>query len=140
MDSKVIWQSGVTFNGVTGSGFKVPMDTAIEHGGTNSGPTPMELVLTGLGGCTAMDVITILHKKKQDVTNFEIYLHADRATDHPMVFTDITVEFVVTGRNIDEVAVNRAVELSETKYCSVNAMLRKTATIHTKVTVKEIEN
>jgi putative redox protein len=140
MDSKVIWQSGVTFNGVTGSGFKVPMDTSIEHGGTNSGPTPMELVLTGLGGCTAMDVITILHKKKQDVTNFEIYLHADRATDHPMVFTDITVEFVVTGRNIDEVAVNRAVELSETKYCSVNAMLRKTATIHTKVTVKEIEN
>jgi putative redox protein len=140
LDSKVIWQSGVTFNGVTGSGFKVPMDTSIEHGGTNSGPTPMELVLTGLGGCTAMDVITILHKKKQDVTNFEIYLHADRATDHPMVFTDITVEFVVTGRNIDEVAVNRAVELSETKYCSVNAMLRKTATIHTKVTVKEIEN
>jgi putative redox protein len=137
MDTKVIWQSGMAFNGVTSSGFNIPMDSSVDHGGTNGGSRPMELLLVGLGGCTAMDVISILQKKRQDVTNFEILLHADRATDHPMVFTDITMEYVVTGHGIDEDAVNRAVELSETKYCSANAMLRKTANIHTKVTVKD---
>ena len=97
----------------------------------------MELVLLSLGGCTAMDVISILQKKSQEVTNFEILLHADRSYEHPKVFTDITVEFVVTGHNFDEEAVRRAVKLSETKYCSVNAMLSKSAPIHSKVTVKE---
>ena len=97
----------------------------------------MEMVLVALGGCTAMDVISILQKKRQDVTGFEILLHADRAADHPKVFTDITIEFVVTGHGVEQEAAERAVELSENKYCSASAMLSKTAKIHTKVTVKE---
>jgi putative redox protein len=97
----------------------------------------MELVLLSLGGCTAMDVISILQKKRQDVTSFEILMHAERAADHPKVFTNITLEYVVTGHNVEEEAVSRAVELSETKYCSVNAMLSRSVAIFTKVTVKE---
>lgn len=137
MEGKLIWKSGFSFTAETNSGFNVNLDTAVDHGGSGTGPSPMELILVSLGGCTAMDVISILQKKRQDVTNFEILLHADRATDHPKVFTEITVEFVVTGHNVDEEAVKRAVELSETKYCSANAMLSKTAKINTKVTVKE---
>jgi len=137
MNGKLIWKSGMSFNTFTDSGFPIRIDASEDHGGANEGPRPMELILIALGGCTGMDVISILQKKRQDVTNFEILLHADRATDHPKVFTDITVEFVVTGHNVDEEAVKRAVELSETKYCSANAMLSKTAKITTKVTVKE---
>jgi putative redox protein len=137
MDGKLVWNSGMSFSGLTASGFTVPIDASVDHGGANEGPRPMELILLGLGGCTAMDVISILQKKRQEVTNFEILLHAERASDHPKVFTDITVEFVVTGHNLDEEAVKRAVELSETKYCSASAMLRKVVPIHTKVTVKE---
>lgn len=127
----------MAFNAVTNSGFTVGLDTPVDHGGTGTGPTPMEMVLVSLGGCTAMDVISILQKKRQDVTGFEILLHADRAADHPKVFTDITIEFVVTGHGVEKEAVERAVELSENKYCSASAMLSKTAKIHTKVTVKE---
>jgi len=137
MEGKLVWKNGMSFNSQTDSGFTIPLDASVDHGGTNEGPRPMELMLVSLGGCTAMDVISILQKKRQDVTNFEILLHADRATDHPKVFTEITIEFVVTGHNVDEEAVKRAVELSETKYCSASAMLSKTAKIHTKVTVKE---
>ena len=137
MEGKLTWKNGMAFNALTDSGFSITLDASVDHGGANEGPRPMELFLVGLGGCTAMDVISILQKKRQEVTNFEILLHGDRATDHPKVFTEITVEFVVTGKNIDPEAVKRAVELSETKYCSANAMLSKTAKIHTKVTVKE---
>lgn len=137
MDGKLIWKYGMSFIGISGSGFSIPIDTTKEHGGADEGPSPMELVLIGLGGCTAMDVISILIKKRQEVTNFEILLHADRASDHPKVFTDITVEYVVTGHQVDKAAVERAVELSETKYCSASAMLSKTAKIHSKITVKE---
>ncbi len=137
MDGKVIWKSGMAFDAVTNSGFSVAFDTSVDHGGSGTGSSPMELVLVSLGGCTAMDVISILEKKRQEVTNFEVILHGDRATEHPKVFTDITVEFVVTGNHLDPIAVNRAVQLSQEKYCSVNAMLNKTAKIHTKVTIKE---
>jgi len=137
MDGKLVWKSGMSFTAETNSGFNVNLDTPVDHGGSGTGPTPMELILVSLGGCTAMDVISILEKKRQDVTNFEILLHADRATEHPKVFTEITIEFVVTGHAIDEEAVKRAVELSETKYCSASAMLSKSAKIHTKITVKE---
>ncbi len=139
MEGKLVWKKGMAFDAQTGSGFSVPMDTTLEHGGTNAGPTPMELILIGLGGCTAMDVISILEKKRQEVTNFEIRLHADRASEHPKVFTEITLEYVLTGRAIDPEAAKKAVELSENKYCSAMAMLRKTAAIHTKVTIKEVQ-
>ena len=137
MDGKIVWKSGLSFSGLTGTGFTVPIDTSVSHGGLNEGPSPMELVLLSLGGCTAMDVISILQKKRQEVTSFEILLHADRAIDHPKVFTQITLEYVVTGHNVEEEAVSRAVELSETKYCSVSGMLSKSVPIFTKVTVKE---
>jgi len=137
MDAKVTWQSGLAFNGIADSGFPIPLDTTVDHGGTGSGTSPMEMVLIGLGGCTGMDVISILQKKRQEVSKFEVVLHADRSTEHPKVFTDITIEYVVTGHNIDPEAVARAVELSESKYCSVNGMLKKTAAVHTKYTVRE---
>ncbi len=137
MDGKIVWKSGMSFTGLSGSGFTIPLDTTLKNGGADSGPSPMELVLIGLGGCTGMDVISILKKKRQEVTSFEILLHAERSSEHPKVFTDITIEFVVTGQDVDEEAVKRAVELSETKYCSASAMLSKSVPIHTKVTVKE---
>ena len=137
MDAKVTWKNGLSFTGVANSGFVVPMGTSVEHGGANDGSGPMELVLIALGGCTAFDVISILKKKQQDVTAFEIRVHGDRAAEHPMVFTDITLEYVVTGHNVDPVAVDRAIELSEGKYCSVSAMLGKAANITVKSTVLE---
>ena len=137
MDAKVTWKSGMAFTGNSNAGIEIPMDASLDHGGTGTGPSPMELVLMGLGGCTAMDVISILSKKRQDVTRFEVVLHAERADEHPKVFTDITLEFIVTGHQVDLEAVKRAVELSEGKYCSANAMLSKTAAIHSKVTVRE---
>jgi putative redox protein len=137
MDAKVTWKNGLSFTGVANSGFVVPMGTSVEHGGANDGSSPMELVLIALGGCTAFDVISILKKKQQDVTAFEIRVHGDRASEHPMVYTDITLEYVVTGHNVDPVAVDRAIELSEGKYCSVSAMLGKAANITVKSTVLE---
>jgi putative redox protein len=137
MDAKVTWKHGLSFTGQTGSGFTIPLGTAVEHGGDGSAPGPMEVVLVALGGCTAMDVISILEKKQQKVTGFEIKVHGDRAEAHPKVYTDITLEYIVTGTNLDLEAVKRAVELSETKYCSVNAMLKKTANVTTKVTLIE---
>jgi putative redox protein len=137
MDAKVTWKSGMSFTGPAGSGFDVAMGTSVEHGGAGDGTSPMELVLVALGGCTAMDVISILEKKRQDVTHFEVVIHGDRAAGHPKVFTDITLEYIVTGHHVEFEAVKRAVELSETKYCSVNGMLKKTAAIHTRCTVRE---
>lgn len=137
MDAKVTWKSGLSFTGTADSGFDVPLGVPADHGGEDDGTSPMELVLIALGGCTGMDVISILKKKQQDVTRFEIALHGDRATDHPKVYTDITIEYIVTGHNIDPEAVKRAVELSEGKYCSVNGMLKKSVNVQTKCTVKE---
>ena len=89
------------------------------------------------GGCTAMDVVPSLQRSRQEVHDLEIRLHAERACEHPHVFTEITMEYVVTGHNVDPVAVARAIELSETKYCSVSAMLQKSAKVTTKYTVIE---
>jgi putative redox protein len=97
----------------------------------------MEMILMGLGGCTSMDVISILAKKRQEVTSFEILLHGDRSTEHPKVFTNITIEYVVKGKGLDPAAVERAVELSENKYCPGMAMLRKAVNISTSFRVEE---
>lgn len=137
MDAKVTWNSGLNFTGKAESGFDVPMDTTVEHGGSGQGTSPMELILIGLGGCTAMDVISILQKKRQDVTAFEVVLHGDRATEHPKVYTEITMEYIVTGHGVELESLERAVELSEGKYCSVNGMLKQSVKIITKCTVRE---
>ena len=139
MDAQVVWKGNMSFDGSAESGFTMPLGANSEVGGDNDGFRPMELLLVGLAGCTAMDVISILKKKRQEVTGFDVKVHADRAADHPKVFTDITLEYIVSGQNIDPVAVERAVELSETRYCSAQAMLGKTAKIDHKITIQEVE-
>lgn len=138
MDAKLFWKSGLAFKGIGNSGVPVDLDASKDHGGGGEGLVPMEMILIGLGGCTAMDVISILAKKRQEVTKFEIELHADRAAEHPKTFTHITIEYVITGKGIDPEAVKRAVELSETKYCPGMAMLRKSADIQTRFRIEEV--
>jgi putative redox protein len=137
MDAKVTWKHGLSFEGSADSGFTLPLGGSVADGGENDGFRPLELLLVGLGGCTGMDVISILKKKQQDVTNFEIKVHADRASDHPRVFTKIILEYVVTGHHVDPAAVDRAIELSATKYCSAQAMLGKVAEIEIQKTILE---
>ncbi len=137
MDAKVHWHQRLTFTGSANSGFEVPLGSKPEVGGDDDGFRPTELVLVGLAGCTAMDVISILQKKRQDVTDFDVKVHADRTDEHPKVFTHVMLEYIVTGRNIDPEAVERAVQLSREKYCTVNAMLGKAVPIEHKITLKE---
>jgi putative redox protein len=120
-------EGGMRFEAETGSDHHVALDAVPQNGGTGAGFVPMELLLVGLAGCTGMDVISILRKMRQDVTDYEVRVHGERATSHPMVFEEITVEHVVTGHHVDPAAVGRAVELSETRYCGAGAMLGKTA-------------
>jgi putative redox protein len=137
-DAKVVWKEGLAFEGIGGSGLTVSLDTPAEEGG-GSGFSPMELLLVSLAGCTAMDVISILKKKRQEVTGFKVQAHGLRADDHPKIYTDITLEYIVRGRNIDSKAVERAIELSETKYCSVNGTLSKVAKVKTTYRIEEAE-
>ncbi len=125
MESKVVWKTGLAFTGSAGSGFEIPLDASVESGGENTGARPMELLAIGLAGCTAMDVISILKKKQANVTAFEVRVSAERAEEHPKRFTKIIIEYVVTGHAVDPAVVARAVELSETKYCSAAASTTK---------------
>jgi putative redox protein len=137
MDAKVIWKNKMSFNGSAESGFLVPLGTIPEVGGDNDGFRPMELIAIGIAGCTAMDVMSILQKKRQEITSFEVLIHADRANEHPKVFTHLTIEYVIGGKNVSKEAVERAVELSETKYCSAQAMFKKVAPMDLKITYLE---
>jgi len=137
MDANVVWREGLRFTGSAGEGSAtVPLGSRREPGAAGT-VSPMELVLVALAGCTGMDVISILEKKRQRVTAFEVRAHGDRAEEHPQVYTAITLEYVVTGTDIDRSAVERAVELSETKYCSTMAMLRKAVPIERRITIME---
>ena len=127
----------MSFTGTAETGFTLPLDTEPAVGGHNDGFRPLELMGISLAGCTAMDVISILQKKRQDVTGFEVKVHADRADEFPKVFTHVTVEYNITGHNIDPVAVERSIELSSTKYCPAQAMLAKAVTIEHKYTITE---
>lgn len=122
---KVVFSQKMQFIGRDESGFEVVMDTTRELGGDESGITPIELLLVSLGGCTAMDVIQILRKKRQDVTAYQVNVYGERRQEHPRVFTYISIEHVVHGKKLDPKAVERAVELSSQKYCSISAMLRQ---------------
>jgi putative redox protein len=125
MDAKVIWHNQLTFTGTADTGFEVPLGTSPALGGNDDGFRPMELIAIGLAGCTAMDVISILQKKRQKVVKFEVVVHAERATEHPKVFTSAEIEYLITGQNVDEAAVVRAIELSATRYCPGQAMFSK---------------
>jgi putative redox protein len=119
----------MTFTGKANTGIELLMDAHPDVGGDDNGLRPMELLLIGLGGCTAMDVISILRKKRQDVTGFEVKLDAQQADDYPHVFTHITIHYIIRGRGVRPAAVERAIELSETKYCPAQAMLGQSAEI-----------
>ena len=115
------------FDTEAGSGHHVTLDAAEHGGGHNEGFRPMELLLVGLAGCTAMDVISILRKKRLQVTGYAVHVTGVRAEDHPMVFVEIAVEHIVTGHQIQPDAVARAIQLSEERYCGAGAMLGKVA-------------
>lgn len=129
MKATIKWAGDVGFVGETESGHQVTMDGPAEHGGRNRGPRPMEVVLIGTGGCTAFDVVHILRKGRQQVTDCVAHIDAERADSDPKVFTRIHIHFVVTGKALNPAQVARAIELSATKYCSASIMLAKTATI-----------
>ncbi len=137
MDASVTWDHGLTFKGTADSGFRLTLGTSKAAGGDDDGFRPMELLLVGVAGCTAMDVISILKKKRQDVTGFEVKVHGERAAQDPKVFTAIEIEYIVRGRHVEPAAVERSVELSMTKYCSASATLAKAATITHKYTIVE---
>ncbi|MEZ5542018.1 MAG: OsmC family protein [Pseudomonadota bacterium] len=129
MKARVKWVEAATFVGESGSGHAVVMDGPPEGGGRDLGIRPMEMLLLGMGGCTAYDVVHILKKARQPVTDCVVELEAERAASEPKVFTRIHVHFVVTGHELPEKQVARAVELSAEKYCSASIMLGKVAEI-----------
>jgi len=125
MDAKVTWSQGMSFTGTANSGFSVSLGTDPDVGGQNDGFRPLELMAVSLAGCTAMDVISILRKKQQNVSAFDVQVKASQPETHPHVFTNATILYRVTGRSVDEAALRRAIELSATKYCPAQAMLAK---------------
>jgi len=135
--ARVKYVQDVMFIGETGSGHSIVMDGAPEAGGRNLGVRPMELLLLGLGGCSAFDVVLILKRGRQDVLDCVVELDAQRAPEDPKVFTRIVMRYIVTGRNLDRRKVERAVRLSDEKYCSASAMLAKTAKIEHEIEIVE---
>ena len=125
MKASVIWHQGMSFNGKADTGFEVPLGADSEVGGAEDGFRPLELMAISLAGCTAMDVISILTKKKQEVTAFEVKVHAKQAEEFPKIFTHAVITYLVTGHAVEEAAVLRAIELTATKYCPAQAMLGK---------------
>ena len=138
MDAKAIWKGKLSFDGTADTGFLIPLGADPSVGGDNDGFRPLELVLIGLAGCTAMDVISILGKKRQQVTEFQVDAHAERAEDHPKVFTKVTLNYQVSGVDIDKQAVERAIELSETRYCPAQAMLEHSVEIENTYSIQEV--
>ena len=137
MDAKVIWKEKLAFDGTAESGISLPLDGRKSVGGEENGFRPMELFAIGLAGCTGMDVISIMSKKRQEITSFEVQVHADRAPEYPTVFTNAVIEYLVTGVDLDEAALIRSIELSATRYCPAQAMLGKIMPIELKYTIFE---
>lgn len=119
------WKEGMQFEAKTYSEHKILLDAAIDVGGKNVGPRPMELFIVGLMGCTAMDVISILNKMRKKVESFKIEVEAEKATEHPKVWTNINLKYILKGADLDKKSVQTAIELSQTKYCSAAATLRR---------------
>ena len=129
MKATIKWTGDVGFSGTTESGHTILMDGAPEAGGRNKGSRPMEVVLIGTGGCTAFDVVQILRKSRQEITDCAAEVEAQRAETDPKVFTHIHIHFIVSGKDLDPKKIQHAIELSATKYCSASIMLAKTAKI-----------
>ena len=125
MDAKVQWHGRLSFTGTADTGFEVPLGAHPKVGGDNDGFRPLELMAVSLAGCTAMDVVSILGKKRQALTDYEVRVHTEQAEGHPRVFTEAKIEYHITGHNINEKAVLRAIELSALVYCPAQSMLAK---------------
>jgi putative redox protein len=136
MEAKVSWEKDLIFTGMADSGYPVKLDS---DSSAETGVGPVELVAIALAGCTAMDVISILAKKKAKVTSFDVKVHAKRATDYPKVISEAALEYVVVGQGIDEASVLRAIDLSVKKYCPVHAMLEKAFPIDLQYSIYEDE-
>jgi len=126
---RAVLETGLSFDVETGSGHHIILDTTEPGVSKNAGPSPMEMLLVGLAGCSAMDILSILRKKRQDVAAYEVHVHGKRSQEHPRVFIEISLEHILTGHNIQPEAVQRSIQLSEERYCGASGMLGKTATI-----------
>ena len=129
MNISVNWVDGLLMVGKSDSGHTITMDGPPESGGENLGVRPMEMLLLGVAGCTMIDVVTTLKKMRQDLSHCETKINAERATDHPKVFTNIHIHFIVKGKDLDSKKVDKAITLSAEKYCSASIMLGEMATI-----------
>lgn len=129
MKAVVKWLDNMSFVGESESGHSVVMDGPPDSGGRNLGVRPMEMVLLGMGGCTAFDTVLILQRQRQSITDCHVELSAERADKVPKVFTKIHVHYIVKGKNLDEKKVARAVEMTAEKYCSVSIMLAKSVDV-----------
>lgn len=127
MQARIKWKDGASFIAESGSGHTVLMDGPPEAGGKNSGPRPMEMLLMGTGGCASFDVVMILKKSRQDISDCVVEIEAERAPQEPKVFTRIHFHFILTGKQLNRRQVERAISLSAEKYCSASIMLAKTA-------------
>ncbi len=129
MKAKVTWMNGRAFVGESGSGHAIVMDGAPDSGGRNIGVRPMEMMLLGLGGCTAFDVVMILEKSREKIIGCEVALEAERASEDPKVFTHVKMIYTLTGKDLKPASVERAIKLSADKYCSASKMFEFTAKI-----------
>ena len=135
--ARIAWVDNALFVGESGSGHTVTMDGSPDVGGRNLAARPMEMVLIGMGGCTAIDVVSMLKKQRQDIRDVVVELAAERAENPPKVFTQVKVIYRVRGKGLNRALVERAVSLSEEKYCSATAMVRQTATVTHEVVLEE---
>lgn len=138
MQARVSWKNaGLKFEGTADSGSMVKLSSAVDKGTGDEGFRPMELLGVGLAGCTGMDVISILQKKRQVVESFEVFVDTKNAEEHPHVWTQVTIKYLIRGRDIDRAAVERAIELSRDKYCPAQAMIRQAVKISMTYEIEE---
>ena len=138
MDMKLDWQEGLNFIGSNESGHSVVINNDKDENGNKKGFSPIELTAISMGGCAGLDVISILQKKQQDVHGLEIKVHTERVEKHPRVWSEVEITYIVTGKNIDPVAVERAIQLSTENYCAVQNMLKHAVTIKNRFEIIEI--
>jgi putative redox protein len=129
METRLRWAGGAAFIGLSSGGHTVVMDGPPEGGGRNLGPRPMEMLLLSMAACNTYDVVSILQKSREEITDCDVKITANRADSHPKIFTDIHLHFIVSGKNVKEKNVKRAIELSAEKYCSASIMLGAMAKI-----------
>ena len=136
--ARISWVDGALFVAESGSGHTLTMDGAPDIGGRNLAARPMEVLLMGMGGCTAIDVVSMLRKQRQDIEGVEVSLVAERADDHPKVFTSVKLVYTIRGRKLNKALVERAVTLSDEKYCSATAMVKESAEVTHEIVLIEI--